>query len=220
MKRFKTYQKKKKKLITFFIFITIFTILFIIISLQKMKEDYSNLINYVLSDTVFNVNYDKKIFNTNLNNLIPTLSFMNKKELSNQTVIYLYQTNEEISEPLKNYLKELGIKVSLIQEDYMKKENEYLINIILADNWENIVINNMNYAKVSLISSEDEILVKKLNKYLNNNYLGLSRGIISGDKDNSKDYLTFEISKSDDSEALHNTLKVLAIMIKEVILST
>ena len=82
MRKFKTYRKQKRqKLVVFLLFIGIFIILFIIISFQKMNDEYASFINYLLKDTSFSEKYEKRIITNNLTYLIPTISFKSKKEL-------------------------------------------------------------------------------------------------------------------------------------------
>ena len=272
MKKFKTKHRmfQRKKLL--FIILTIFLfIVFIIISFQKLKTSHNKLIDFLLKNTSLDNNPISMNYFNNFNYFFSNYSFDNeklvfneKKAISKEKVIYIYNTHDtekyhdqksvvDAAYLLQNNLKKLGIKAIVedkktsdyantglglyeisrgFMSDITKKEDiTYYIDLhrdSVTDT--KITINKQNYAKILFVLGldnpnyqENKEVLTKMNNYLNENYPGLSKGILekSGkgvngiyNQDLGKNVLLIEIGGIENNlEEVNNSTQIIALML-------
>ncbi len=134
MKKFKTRKKFNK--IKIIIAITLFLILFIIISLCKLNSSYNNLTNTLLKEFNMHENTNSLSFLTSRLDYLFNSYYFKKNDViyqEDKKIIYLYNTHNQekyndntsifdATKLLKNNLNRLGINV--IQEE--RKTSDYL----------------------------------------------------------------------------------------------
>lgn len=271
MKRFKTKKQinyKNKWLLV--IFIILFLCFFIWISLVKLNNSHSSLMNLLLKNTRFNQT-KTSLFQSiprNLNFLLKTSSFYEKNAIvygDNIPKIYLYNTHDteeyfdkkkvtDASKALESNLKKLGIN-TLVEErhpsDFLHTGIGYydisknFINGV-KDKYPNInyfidihrdsvvnttvIINNKKYAKILFVLGLDnnnyqnnKIILEKMNKYLNDNYPGISKGILEKkgkdvngvyNQDIGENVLLIELGGIENNiDEVYNSTEIIALML-------
>ena len=138
MRKFKTKKKINKKIFIVF-FILLCLSLFIILSLKKLNEGYSNFINLLFDNTNFNNKREFKLPNiaSNLGILFSNYKFIKKERIvfnEKKDYIYIYNTHDkekysdntsvlDTSEMLSTNLKKLGIN-SIVEKDRVSNYND------------------------------------------------------------------------------------------------
>ena len=170
-----------------------------------------------------------------LNYLVNNYSFDKSYEVINQKeyMIYIYNENSinDISTYLQNNLNKLGIKSFIgnkesLKDDINRDKYQYYIKFNQTTSCDTVTINNKDYVKISFILNSDnpnyldnEKIIKKMNDYLNTNYLDLSKGIIKQNnnsyyQDLNKNTLLMEIGCVDNNqEMLNNSTEIIALML-------
>ena len=221
MKKFKTSNRKLN--IKMVIAVIIFFILFVIISLFRINNVNDKLINILLYRLNNDVNISGNILTANLDYLINNYSFSDNKTYLFNKKVYLYDENSLARELLKAKFNKLGI------DSVSTKSPDIAYYILIKPNNKLDVINfkNKNYCQMQFVLEKNNHhyqnnneIANKLNNYLNNNYPGLSMGIM---ENNSNDYpnnnqIIIEIPIDENNlSALDNSTEIIALMIYHLI---
>ena len=215
MKRFKTRKKYNKKWLI--IGMLLFFILFIWISFYELKTNNEKYVTFLLSDAKI-LRRDKKILpiTSNLDLLLKKCFFSNKNNISYNILptLHLQINNEKDSvsmltlDLLKKNFKKVGINTS------NEKDTSYYVKIELnKKKAEDININGKIYATLSFVLNNDYYRkdVDIMDKYLKNNYNGISTGI-NFIEDNDINNITIKMNYNDNIQNIKNSTEIIALM--------
>ena len=212
-------------------------VLFLLKDMNKEKNSYSIVKNldYLVSNYSFDDSLNKIVKNPEIIYIYSTNNDTYHEDLTITDAIHYLQKN----------LKKLGIKsivddkkitnLSLekmdnVEKDMVNNHNiSYYIDIqkALTDKTK-ITINNKNYTKILFVLEKNnsnyqkiKTIYEKMNDYLNENYPGLSRGIL-GKNDEiqylGENNLLIEIGGIDSTkEEVNNSTEIIALMLYNIL---
>ena len=245
MKKFKT--KRKNNRLLFLLFIILFFILFIWISFKNLDHSYNKFLRFIFNETSF-IKKDYH-YSIKLNYLLNNYSFKESvKEIEKKNnIIYLYNSFDDemykdktkiidVSRLLRDNLNKLGIKVLLendVSDSFLENRKEditYYIKIQRGNDKDTTVsINNKKYAKILFVLGKDNSNylnnrenISLMHDYLENNYPGLSSGIIERKELSNQDLddkaFLIEIGNINNNyEEVSNSTEIIALMLYSIL---
>ena len=187
------------------------------------KEMYSSPkeinINYSVLDASFYL--QKKLKEYDIESIVETSSIQDVLNTNNWNYATSYRVSRMFMEKRKSENNSINYYIDLHRDSVNKKIST-------------VTINGKNYAKTMFLLGlenpnykENKIIMEKLEKYLNDNYKGLSRGIyekqgkgVNGvyNQDYSKNCILIEVGGEENTfEEVENTIDVIAEMLSYVV---
>ena len=187
------------------------------------KEMYSSPkeinINYSVLDASFYL--QKKLKEYDIESIVETSSIQDVLNTNNWNYATSYRVSRMFMEKRKSENNSINYYIDLHRDSVNKKIST-------------VTINGKNYAKTMFLLGlenpnykENKIIMEKLEKYLNDNYKGLSRGIyekqgkgVNGvyNQDYSKNCILIEVGGEENTfEEVENTIDVIAEMLSYLV---